>query len=129
MIRTILPVLLAICVMLTLSACVNDPPTGEQPSTSVSTATTTAVTAETTTTVTPSSTNVIKTITPEQAKTIALQHAKLASATVRRVDAERDLERGVLVYEVEFDHNGYEYSYDIHAETGEILRHEKEIDH
>ncbi len=134
MIRKIFPTLLAILAALLLSACGNDTVAPEQVTTTETPAATTTAEAPAAATTTapstsiPSSTTVVKTITKEQAKAIALQHAGLKNVTVRRVEAERDVERGVLVYEVEFDHNGYEYSYDIHAETGEILWHEKELD-
>lgn len=134
MIRKIFPTLLAILVALLLSACQNDVAAPEQATTTQTPAATTTAGLSVITTTTPtstsipSSTTVIKTISKEQAKMIALQHAGLTDVTVRRVEAERDVERGVLVYEVEFEHNGYDYSYDIHAETGEILRHEKELD-
>lgn len=124
MLKKTLPTLLAIIVALLLSSCRNE--------LIVATPTTTGETPVTTTvpssTTPPSSTTVVKTISREQAKTTALQHAGLADVTIRRIEAERDVERGVLVYEVEFDYNGYEYSYDIHAETGEILWFKKELD-
>lgn len=122
MLKKTLPTLLAVLVALLLSACQGESVTP--------TPTTTTETPGITTTVpsAASSTTVVLPLSKEQAKAIALQHAGLTDATVRRVEAERDVERGALVYEVEFDHNGYEYSYDIHAETGEILWHEKELD-
>ncbi len=126
MIRKVFPTLLAVVLALLFSACQNDVSPGEPTTTTAETSA--ATTTVPSSTVTPSATTVAQTISREQAKTIALQHAGLTDATVRRAEAERDVERGVLVYEVEFDHNGYEYSYDIHAETGEILRYEKERD-
>ena len=39
-----------------------------------------------------------------------------------------DDEDGTLVYEVEFKFGGMEYSYEINAATGAILKHEAEID-
>ncbi len=125
MLKKILPTLLAIVVALLLSACQDELIT---PASTTTNETTVATTTVPSSTFLPSSTTVVKTISREQAKTIALQHAGLADAAIRRVEAERDIERGVLVYEVEFDHNGYEYSYNIHAETGEILWFEKELD-
>ncbi len=116
----------ALFLVLVLSACGD---AALQAGTTTSTVSTTTVsTQESGTTSQPSGTTVIRPITRDQAKAIALQHAKLTEANVRRVEAERDRERGVLVYEVEFDHQGYEYSYDIHAETGEVLWFEKELD-
>lgn len=124
MLKKTLPTLLAIVVALLLSSCQNE--------LIVTTPTTTGETPVTTTvpssTALPSSTTVVKTISHEQSKTIALQHAELTDATIQRIEAELDIECGVLVYEVEFDYNGYEYSYNIHAQTGEILWFEKELD-
>ena len=37
-------------------------------------------------------------------------------------------EDGTLVYEVAFKSGGMEYSYEINAATGAILKHETEID-
>lgn len=39
-----------------------------------------------------------------------------------------DFEDGTLVYEVEFKSGGMEYSYEINAATGAILKHEAELD-
>ncbi len=134
MIRKLFSIVPAILVVLLLSACQNDTVAPEQTTTTETSVATTATESPAATTTapssntTPSATTTVKTISREQAKIIALQHAGLTNVTVRRAEAERDVERGVLVYEVEFDHNGYEYSYDIHAETGEILWHEKELD-
>ena len=64
----------------------------------------------------------------EEARNIALTHAGLTADQVRDLDTELDKERGVWLYEVDFEADGYEYEYEIHAETGEILRSEKEWD-
>ena len=42
------------------------------------------------------------------------------------VEAELDYEKGKPVYEVEFESNGREYDYDINAETGAVVKSEKE---
>ena len=44
------------------------------------------------------------------------------------MDIELDDEDGTLVYEVEFKSGGMEYSYEINAATGAILKHETELD-
>lgn len=67
-----------------------------------------------------------KKITPEQAIEIALKHAGLAEEQVRFLRAELETERGIPKYEVDFVSNGWEYEYDIHAGTGEILSFEKD---
>ena len=67
-------------------------------------------------------------ITREEAKAKALTHAGLTDVTLRRIETDLDRERGVTVYEVDFEHDGYDYEYVLNAETGEILFHEKERD-
>ena len=77
---------------------------------------------------TPPATEPEKRITRDEAVAIALAHAKLTQAEIRDLDAELDRERGVLIYEVDFEAGGYEYEYELLAETGEILRAHKERD-
>ena len=60
------------------------------------------------------------TITKEQAIAIALEHAGLTEADVTQLRAEYEIDDGVPEYDVEFRHGGWEYEYDIHAQTGEI---------
>ena len=64
----------------------------------------------------------------DEAKKIALNHAAVASADAREMECELDRECGNPVYEVEFKSGGYEYSYEINAETGKIISSEKERD-
>ena len=63
-----------------------------------------------------------------KAKSIALNHAGLSENQAYDMDIELDDEDGTLVYEVEFKSGGMEYSYEINAATGAILKHEAEID-
>lgn len=67
-------------------------------------------------------------LTREEAKAIALEKAGLTASEVRKVEIELDWEKGTAVYEVEFKSGAYEYDFDIHAETGAILKWDKEID-
>lgn len=67
-------------------------------------------------------------ITLNEAKDIALKHAGLSSGNVTFVNAEKDYEDGVLVYEVEFYSGNTEYDYEIKAATGEILSFDKDIE-
>lgn len=66
-------------------------------------------------------------ITMEQARQTALEHAG-TGADVRWDSSELDFENGRYVYELEFKSGGTEYSYDIDAATGQILKSEKEWD-
>ncbi|MEE0204374.1 MAG: PepSY domain-containing protein [Oscillospiraceae bacterium] len=63
-----------------------------------------------------------------KAKSIALNHAGVSENTAYDMDVELDDEDGKLVYEVEFKSGGMEYSYEIDAATGAILKHETEPD-
>ena len=64
----------------------------------------------------------------EKAKAAALKDAGFKEADVRGLEADLDLERGVMVYEVEFKANGTEYDYDIDAESGKVVHVDKDID-
>ena len=59
---------------------------------------------------------------------VALAHAKLRECDVRELKCELDREDGVMVYEVEFKKDGFEYDYDIDAKTGKVLKAKKERD-
>ncbi len=63
-----------------------------------------------------------------KAKSVALNHAGVSENKAYDMDIELDDEDGRLVYEVEFKSGGMEYSYEINAATGAILKHEAEID-
>ena len=69
-----------------------------------------------------------KRISKEEAENIALKHAGLARGDVTLKRTEYDRDDGVPQYEIEFRSNGWEYDYEIHAETGKILSSDKEWD-
>ncbi len=71
-------------------------------------------------------TNSAEKISREKAKSIALNHAGLKEADVRELEIELDKEKGVLLYEVNFESGKYDYEYDIDAITGAIKFSEKE---
>ncbi|MBQ4591266.1 MAG: PepSY domain-containing protein [Clostridia bacterium] len=64
----------------------------------------------------------------ERAKEIAFEHAGFTAADVVGIQVEMDYEHGVMVYEVDFYADAYEYDYDINAETGEIVKNDKEFE-
>lgn len=66
-------------------------------------------------------------VSKEEAKKAVLAHAGLSEADVKFYKAELDRERVGLVYEVEFDAGKYEYDYEVDAETGKVLKAEKEF--
>ncbi len=63
-----------------------------------------------------------------KAKSIALNHAGVDANTVYDMEIELDDEDGTFVYEVEFKSGGMEYSYEINAATGAIIKHETELE-
>lgn len=67
-------------------------------------------------------------ISQERALEIALEHAGLTAADAEVVHIERDRERGVNVWDVDFRSGAYEYDYDINIDTGEIVKFEKDSD-
>ena len=63
-----------------------------------------------------------------KAKSIALNHAGVSESKAYDMEIEPDKEDGMLVYEVEFKSGGMEYSYEINAATGAIVKQEAEPD-
>ncbi len=68
------------------------------------------------------------TVSREQAKATALSHAGLTENQIREYECELDFDDGVKKYEIDFKSGNYEYSYDINATTGSIIKFEKEYD-
>ncbi|MDO4800520.1 MAG: PepSY domain-containing protein, partial [Bacillota bacterium] len=66
-------------------------------------------------------------LTREQALAIALADAG-SPASYHDLKIERDYENGFLVYDIQFDANGYEYDYDIDVSTGAIRKKQVERD-
>ena len=64
----------------------------------------------------------------EKAKAAAIAHAGLSDSDVSYFETDMDTENGIMVYEVEFKCDGYEYEYDINALTGEIVKYSREKD-
>lgn len=63
-------------------------------------------------------------VSADEARQKALSHAGVTDPYEFEIEYDRDDNK----YEVEFKSGGYEYSYDINAATGEILKSEKERD-
>lgn len=63
-----------------------------------------------------------------KAKSVALNHAGVSENKAYDMEIELDDEDGRLIYEVEFKSGGREYSYEIDASSGAILKHEAELD-
>lgn len=65
-------------------------------------------------------------LTEDEAISIALADAGLTQDQVTGLRSDFDYDDGVPEYEVEFRHGGYEYDYEIHAETGAIRFRDKD---
>lgn len=62
-------------------------------------------------------------ISEDEAKNIALRHANLTNDKVKFDNIEYDTDNGFNKYDIDFHYNNQEYSYEIDAQTGEILSH------
>ena len=68
-------------------------------------------------------------LTQDEALAKALEHAQLRKDQLDFVKkAEMDYERGRKVWEIKFYQGGFEYEFDIDAESGTILKYEKDWD-
>ena len=67
-------------------------------------------------------------MTEDQALAIALAHAGLTEEQVTRLRVEKDIDRGITLYEIDFDYGGYEYEYEIRVSDGKILKQELDWD-
>ena len=67
-------------------------------------------------------------LTAEEAKAIALKHAGLTEAEVTGLRSEYDADDGVAHWDIDFRSGDFEYDYEVHAETGKVLKSEKEYD-
>ena len=65
-------------------------------------------------------------LTLEEAQNIALKHAGFAADQVTALHTEYEVDHGIPQYDVEFRHGYWEYDYEIHADTGEILSYSKD---
>ena len=80
----------------------------------------TAISQESTT----SKNNINTNITEEKAKEIALKHANLSANQVQYLNAHLDYDDGMQVYDVNFYANNVEHSYEIDAQTGNIVSYD-----
>ena len=65
-------------------------------------------------------------ITIDQAKEIALKHSNLTSDEVSFIKAEKDMDDGIVKYDIEFYYNNREYNYEINANNGNIMSYEQD---
>lgn len=64
----------------------------------------------------------------KKAKEIAFADANLSENRVSDISVEVDRDDGILVYEVSFDCDGFEYEYEINAFDGTIVEKQREFD-
>lgn len=64
----------------------------------------------------------------DAAKAAALAHAGIAMEKAAAWSVEMDVERGRMVYEVDFTADGWEYEYAIDAVTGDVVKSDRERD-
>lgn len=86
------------------------------------------VPAEPTATEAAAQTAATERLTEAEATDIALNHAGLKKDQVTGLRVKLDYDDGRPEYEVDFRHDGWEYDYEIHAETGKILSQDKDRD-
>lgn len=65
-------------------------------------------------------------LTKEQAQEIALKHAGFTADQVERLRTEYEIDDRVPQYDVEFYVDQWEYEYEIHAESGDIISFDKD---
>lgn len=67
-------------------------------------------------------------ITMDEAKNIALKHANLKSEQVQFIKTSKEIDDGILKYEIDFKVGNKKYEYDIDPKTGEILKADYELE-
>ena len=67
-----------------------------------------------------------KYISRESAKDAAFKHAIVTESEVTDLSVELDIEHHRVIYDISFDHKGYEYEYEVNALTGEVVSYFKE---
>ena len=65
-------------------------------------------------------------LTKEQAQQIALEYLDLTADQVTRIRSEYEIDDGIPQYDVEFLQGDWEYEFEIHGETGQILSYDKD---
>lgn len=61
----------------------------------------------------------------DAAKNAALNHAGLSESDIYALEIDMEWERGIMVYEVDFKTESYEYEYEINASTGEVVKNNR----
>lgn len=61
----------------------------------------------------------------DRALEIATENIKTTPSNVKNIEIELDYDDGLMLYDVEFDYNGYEYDFEIDAINGKIISSDK----
>lgn len=77
---------------------------------------------------TPDVPDITTLIGKDAAKVAAINHAGVTADSLSAFECELDRDHGTYIYEIEFKSGGYEYDYDINAETGTVMKFQKELD-
>lgn len=64
----------------------------------------------------------------DAAKAAALAHAGVTADSITGYECELDRDHGAYIYEIEFRSGNCEYDYDINAETGAVVKFQKDLD-
>ncbi len=67
-------------------------------------------------------------ISASRAEEIALSHAGVSKSDAKSLKSKLDMDDGRYEYKVDFSANGFEYDYEIDAETGRVLEPDKDRD-
>lgn len=65
-------------------------------------------------------------VTREKAEQIALNYLGLTRDQVKRLHTEYEIDNGVGQYDVSFTSGDFEYEFEIHGETGQILSYDRD---
>ena len=71
----------------------------------------------------------IQPLTQEDARKIALDHLGFTADQVEHLHTEYEIDDGIPQYDVEFHQGDWEYEFEIHAESGNILSFDKDHKH
>lgn len=74
----------------------------------------------------PNQTDPTAMLTKEEAEAIALEYAGFTPDQVSRLRTEYEIDDRIPQYDVQFHEGRWEYEFEIHAETGDILSFEKD---
>ena len=66
-------------------------------------------------------------LTEQEALDIALEQAGVKEENITKLENKLEMDDGILVYEIDFLSGITEYSYDVNADTGEIVERDRDL--